>query len=701
MPLSSKKVIEFINGRTTPFTLKEAVNQLLGKKLKAGTKSKKSRKTKPYNPRRDTQTIEETLRALHLSSFLQKERRTYRLVKPLRCQGVLVIEKGGNGKIYGEPFDEVFIRKRHLGDAHNGDEVEVAISGYQQGGFTGEILQVMLARQNLFFALYHQSGKNVSFFHAIDVRGEVTLAAEVPASERSTSKIYLLRREKGTLAGSPRCSVVAAYSRSDEAADFERIRLKHDLPADWSELPYHEHLPDEAPSDEMRNRRDLSRLHTVTIDGQYAKDFDDAISLEIKGKRRKLFVHIADVSAYVKPGGYLDREARARGNSYYIGNRVIPMLPEEISNGLCSLNRDSAKLAITVEMDYNSAGVCTGYTYYRSRIMVDRRLTYREAQQIIDSGAPKKLSAQLRAIRDLTTQLRSARVKQGRLDLALSDEELEYNGDSVVDIVSMERLETHSLIEECMLSANEIVARELKLRSMPSLYRVHEQMSDESFRELGAVLKLFNVSMEERSGYSDALMTVIEKVRGSGYEQVISLLVLKSLMQANYGPEPLGHFGLGFKDYTHFTSPIRRYADLVVHRSLKSLMDEEQGIYSQGELSAIGEEISALERIAQKGERDMVKLKSCRLLSGKEGTSYDAVVTGISRSGFFVTLKEKPIEGMVPLRNLTDDYYLVQEDEFTVVGRKYGTRYRLGDDVRVTLQAADIERMRIDFDIAQ
>jgi ribonuclease R len=286
------------------------------------------------------------------------------------------------------------------------------------------------------------------------------------------------------------------------------------------------------------------------------------------------------------------------------------------------------------------------------------------------------------------------------VDLDLPDHELIYENQDMKDIVFAKRLRSHLIIEEFMLSANEVVSRALTENDIPALYRVHENISDEKMQSLSNFLRTLGITLKAKTNIGVALQRVIDQVKGKEYEQVVNFIILKSFMQAYYGAEPLGHFGLGFLDYTHFTSPIRRYPDLIVHRCLKSLLDKNKPPYDTSVLEEIGEKSSEMERVAQNAERDLFKLISCRFMEDKVGEVFDAVISGIGRAGFFVALLDKPVEGMVPLRFLTDDYYLIKEDEYTVIGRKLGRRFRMGDRVRVRLKEVFYESMRIDFEVA-
>jgi ribonuclease R len=449
----------------------------------------------------------------------------------------------------------------------------------------------------------------------------------------------------------------------------------------------------------MSGRKDYRGLFTITIDGEYSKDFDDAISLDVLPDSYRLYVHIADVSAYVKKGGELDIEAGKRGTSFYLGNQVIPMLPEILSNNLCSLRQGEDKLTLSAEIVFDKNGKEINRGFHRGIINVNKRLTYKSTEDIINKD-DNDLHPLLNQMYELALILKKSRLKKGRIDLNLQDYELVFDGQKIKDIIFAKRLKSQMVIEEFMLSANEVVSRTLTENDMPALYRIHENISEEKLLSLKNFLKTIGFNLAVKNNLGLALQKIIDSVIGKKFEQVVNFIMLKSFMQAYYGPEPLGHFGLGFADYTHFTSPIRRYPDLIVHRCLKSLIDKTPPIYDFASLEIIGDKSSEMERVGQNAERDLFKLISCRFMENKIGEVFDAIISGISKGGFFVTLIDMPIEGMVPLRLLTDDYYLVNEDDFTVIGKRLGRRFRLGDTLKVMLKEVSVELIRIDFDVA-
>jgi ribonuclease R len=283
----------------------------------------------------------------------------------------------------------------------------------------------------------------------------------------------------------------------------------------------------------------------------------------------------------------------------------------------------------------------------------------------------------------------------------MTDYELLFEEDQFTDIITAPRYKSHFLIEEAMLSANEAVSKILRENQVPSLYRVHEPMSMEALSSLMTFLSTFGVKLDTSKDLGNALQGAVEEVEGKPFSHVVSFVILRSMMQAFYGERPMGHFGLGFSDYTHFTSPIRRYPDLIVHRCLKSFIDGTEPPYTTEELAGIGLESSRLERIAQKAERDLFKLKACRIMESRIGEVSDGVISGLSKYGIYVTLKESPIEGMIPLRTVGDDFYVVSDDSFRAVGRSNGRTFTVGDTLTVRVVRSDVAMMQIDFELVE
>jgi ribonuclease R len=692
MPISTRSVIQIIHGLPQRFTRNDLTAAFTSQKTASRTRHGKKMK-RGLSPK-DILQADRTLQVLVGLGFLQKGGREYRKVRS-SISGTLHLNSSGNAVCITDDDDEILVYRENLSGAMNEDTVEVRLLDIRRGGLIGGVVAVRERRRELYLAkVIRRSGQKV-LCALLDVPGHAELSAVTDVRDFPPGSYVLVRTGAGEKQAS--AAVDGFVSLDDEQFDFTRIRLKHSLPEahpDYNELAG---VRREIRGDEISRRTDFRKLLTITIDGADAKDFDDALSLKKDATGFTLFVHIADVSHFVKMDGELDREAAERGTSYYLGEQVIPMLPELLSNDLCSLREGEARLAMTAEMRYDGTGRLLEHRFHESVIQVDRRLTYDLAEEMLILKKRDRVTSLLKDLLVLTNALKKLRMKEGRLDLNLPEEKMVIRDHKISEIRFAERLRSHMIVEECMLSANVVVSRELKEREIPAIYRIHEDIQFDSLKNLQRFLAYLHITLPLKGNSGINLQKALAAAAGKEYEPVVNMVILKSLMQAYYGTDPVGHYGLAFEDYTHFTSPIRRYPDLIVHRCLKSLLRRREPPYATGRLTRIAEVSSNMERIAQKAERDLVKLKSCRLMQDSIGKEFPGIISGVGKFGFFVTLLDVPIEGMVPLRNLSDDYYLVMEDDYTVVGKRYGKRYRLGDRIALVLEKADIENLRIDF----
>ena len=552
---------------------------------------------------------------------------------------------------------------------------------------------------NYTLAKVYKQNKDLIFLKLLDTSPSVRICSLPKESlfKPKKGEIYQVELTNKTIKKKAVGLLQKKIDLEDENYDLERIINKHLLPGQHPNYPELDSLEKNVEPNELKNRKNLKNLFAVTIDGAEAKDFDDAISLLSEENKYTLYVHIADVSAYIPKGSLIDEEASKRTTSFYLGNYVIPMLPPKLSNDLCSLRADLPRLTMTVEIEFSLKGEILRTDFYRSIIKVNQRLTYEQATDLLQSSQSDQLNKTLKKMEELSQLLLKKRLRAGRLDLDVPNYELVYKKNRVVNIELAKRLPSHTIIEEFMLTANQLVAKILQEKSIPTLYRVHEKISQDSLRDLQKFLAIFNIKLAKAKNNGKSLQQIINKVQSKKESKVINFAILTSLMQADYRPKPLGHFALAFKHYTHFTSPIRRYSDLIVHRCLKSLLDKAPPPYSLLELSRIGADCSELERVAQRAERDLMKMKSCRIMEKYLGQIFPGIITGISKAGFFIALDKLAVEGMVPLRLLTDDYYAVQEDKYRIKGRKQGKIFTLGDKIDVRLTKVELENMRIDF----
>jgi ribonuclease R len=468
--------------------------------------------------------------------------------------------------------------------------------------------------------------------------------------------------------------------------------------------------PMRVKADEMQKRVDLRGFNTFTIDGETARDFDDAVSIEgiIRSGTKKgyrLRVSIADVSHYVKEASALDIEAYERGTSVYFPDRCIPMLPEPLSVGICSLNPGVDRLTITVELEFDSQGELKRKKFYESVIKSSARLTYTNVKKILVEGDKdlKKRYARilkdLKLMEELALNLMKRRSRDGSIDFDLPEPQIIIDIEGrIEDIVRSERNIAHRIIEEFMLAANKAVAGEFS--EYPSLYRVHEAPDEQSIKDFKEFVSSLGYPLKWKAG-PKAFQSVLESVRGSPVERLVNHVLLRSMKQARYSEVNTGHFGLAFKDYTHFTSPIRRYPDLIVHRLLKKLLIKK---YTKRErerrmeaLPAVADQSSARERNAMEAEREIVDLKKAQFMKDKVGEVFGGFISGVTSFGFFVELKDYFVEGLVHVATLTDDYYTFLEKEHRLMGERTKRSFTLGKEVMVEISNVNIERRRIDM----
>lgn len=485
--------------------------------------------------------------------------------------------------------------------------------------------------------------------------------------------------------------------------DILSIIRKHNLPTEFPEdvVREAEAISPIVPAHEIGRREDLRKRFVFTIDPDDARDFDDAIDIEETPSGWRLGVHIADVSHYVQPRSRLNREAFSRGNSVYLVDRVIPMLPEALSNGICSLRPDEDRLTFSAFMEINRRGKVTHARFAKSIIRSAKRLTYKEAFAILQKPPEKGLSQTLHKAWKLGSLIRKRRFENGSLDMDFPEIKVWLDENGRPD--RLERVEndiSHQLIEEFMLLANETVARALKLARQPTVYRIHEKPDIErlnEFRDLAATYGFPTGDLNQRP----ELQRLLASIRGSREEYAVKLGLLKSLKRARYHPNALGHYGLNKPDYTHFTSPIRRYADLLVHRSL----ERQLGLSKQGptgsELDSASEHVSTTERIAAEAERESVRIKKLEYfqaqITDRKGGVFHAVITDVRNFGFFVELPEFLLTGLVHVSSLDDDFYRHDAARARFVGRRTHKSYRAGDAMEVVVSRVDPFKQQVDF----
>ena len=504
--------------------------------------------------------------------------------------------------------------------------------------------------------------------------------------------------------------IVGNYA--DPGMEIEIALRKHELPYEFSKAAESEarKLPDIVRPADKKGREDITHLPLVTIDGETARDFDDAVYCERQGKGYRLIVAIADVSHYVKERGDLDLGAYERGNSVYFPRRVIPMLPEKISNGLCSLNPQVERLCMVCDMDIAPTGEVKRYRFYSAVMFSHARLTYNEvAAAIHEKEIPArrkigKLLPQLEILDELYRLLAAERKKRGAIDFESTETRMVFNDNGKIEkIVPDERNEAHKIIEECMLAANVCASAFLAENEHPCLYRIHQGPSPERLAKLRDFLGTFGLQIGGgEEPHAKDYAALITKIKGRPDAQLLQTVMLRSLRQAIYSPDNIGHFGLAYDHYTHFTSPIRRYPDLLVHRSIKAVLAKKKYVpdHDAGDWESIGLHCSMTERRADEATRDVEDWLKCFYMQDKIGEIFSGSIASVVPFGIFVALDEVFIEGLVHVSELGTDYFHFDDAAHAMVGERSGKRYRLSDRVKVQLVRVDLATNKIDFKLA-
>ena len=666
--------------------------------------------------------LRKTLRELERAGEIARIRRN-RYVLPAEAElvtGKLSIHPAGYGFLIpetpGQP--DIFIAAENIGTAMHSDRVVARISRdapYDRikGRREGRVIRILerahdtivgtLQRSRNF---YYVVPDDPRFVHDIYVRGDTDKGVSTRASLGDKVVVRLEPWESRHV--NPEGEIIEVLGPATAPGiDMLSIIRKFHLPAEFPKdvLNQAERISEEIGSRQIEGREDLREEFIVTIDPDDARDFDDAIHVDKTKSGWWLGVHIADVAAYVEPGSALDREARRRGNSVYLPDRVIPMLPERLSNGVCSLNPGVDRLTHSVFINFDKNGAAKSARFARSVIRSAHRLTYKQAYTILSSPPRDELGERLHLAWQLAVLVRRKRFEHGALDLDFP--EVKVWVDKKGHPVRLERVEndeSHQLIEEFMLAANEAVARELTKRAIPTIYRVHENPDPEKLAEYREFVLSFDYKVGDLTHRAE-LQRLLASIQGKPEEQALKVALLKSLKRARYSAQPLGHYGLSKANYLHFTSPIRRYADLVVHRALGSDGAARRPYHmDMGEIASIAEHISATERNAADAEIDAAQMKKLeffqRQLDERNPQIFRAAIVDVRNYGLMVELPDALITGLVHVSSLTNDFYLFEPARRQLIGRRSRKRFRIGDNVSVFVARVDAFKRQVDFAIA-
>ena len=666
--------------------------------------------------------LNQALRELERSGEIARVRKN-RYILPTAADlvtGTLQIHQAGYGFLTTEKSGEpdIFIAAENTGTAMHGDRVVARIArdepyGRTKGRREGRVIRILeRAHDTIVGTLQHSR----NFYYVVPDDPRLVHDVYVGSAKDRRSQTAAIVGDKVVVRleswesrhVNPEGEIVEVLGpASAPGVDMLSIVRKYHLPTEFPNnvLDQADRIPDKIDARQLDGREDLRKKFIVTIDPDDARDFDDAIDVEkIESGGWRLGVHIADVAAYVEPNSALDREARRRGNSVYLPDRVIPMLPERLSNGVCSLNPGVDRLTHSVFIHFDKNGVAKSARFTRSVIRSTHRLTYKQAYAILKSASHDPLGERLHVAWELASLLRRKRFEHGSLDLDFPEVKLRL--DETGKPVRLERIdndESHQLIEEYMLAANEAVARELKKRTVPTIYRVHENPDPAKLAEYREFVLSFNYKVGDLTHRAE-VQRLLVSIRGKPEEQALKIGLLKSLKRARYAPQPLGHYGLAKPNYLHFTSPIRRYADLVVHRALADHNGKHRARIDMSQMASISEHISMTERVAAEAEIESVRMKKLeffqRQLDERSPQVFRAAIVDVRNYGLVVELPDVLITGLVHVSSLTDDFYLFEAAQRRLIGRRSRKRFSVGDQVRVFVVRVDAFKRQVDFAMA-
>ena len=666
--------------------------------------------------KQDRPVLERILLELQEEGKIELSKRgKYSKAESKNVTGVFTAHQRGFGfvTIEGETED-IFIPEDKVNGAMHMDRVEIAVLPTTSGKRKeGAVLKV-IERGMKHVVCTYEASENFGF--------------AVPDNTRFGSDIFIPKgKSMGAVAGHKVVVEVTSYGKKDKkpegkvveiighindpGTDILSIVKAYDMPVEFSEKIMHqvENVAKEVSDADMAGRMDLRDWTMVTIDGEDAKDLDDAVSLFMDGDNYVLGVHIADVSNYVQEHSALDVEALKRGTSVYLVDRVIPMLPHALSNGICSLNEAQNRLTLSCIMTINPKGEVIDHKIAETVIRTNRRMTYTNVKKILEDKDPevmeeyKELVPMFEKMAELASILRKRRMKRGSIDFDFPETKVILNDKGEpIDIKPYDRNVATKLIEDFMLIANETVASHFFWQEIPFVYRTHENPDTEKIHKLSTFINNFGYSLHIGADevHPKELQKLLEKIEGTDEEALISRLTLRSMKQARYTTACTGHFGLAASYYCHFTSPIRRYPDLQIHRiikeTLRGRMNAKRIEHYEGILDEVAKQSSQMERRADEAERETIKLKKCEYMAKHIGEEFEGVISGVTEWGFFVELPNT-VEGLVRVTELKDDFYQFYEDTYELVGEATNKRYKLGQKVKVVVESTDKLMRTIDF----
>ncbi|QTN01544.1 ribonuclease R [Sediminibacillus dalangtanensis] len=618
-----------------------------------------------------------------------------------------------------EGLDDVYINHADLQSAMNNDKVLVRIEGRDEHGKRpeGVVVRILERAATEVVGTYDDNG-NFGFVIADDKRIPNDIFVPKSASKGAVDGhkviVKITKFPEGRMSAEGEVMQILGH-KNDPGIDIISIIYKHGIKIDFPEavLEQAENTPETIRPEEIANRKDLRDEMIVTIDGADAKDLDDAVTVkQLDNGNYKLGVYIADVSYYVEEGSPIDEEANERATSVYLVDRVIPMIPHRLSNGICSLNPQVDRLTLGCEMEITPQGEVVNHDIFQSVIKTNERMTYHDVNKILVDDDPalkdryEELVPMFKDMEELAAILRRKRMNRGAIDFDFKEAQVLVDKEGkAVDVALRERSVAERLIEEFMLAANETVAEHFHWMDVPFIHRIHQDPNPDKLQHFFEFIANLGYVVKGTSNeiHPQALQSIVEEVQGTQEEMIISKLMLRSMQQAKYDPQSIGHFGLATDFYTHFTSPIRRYPDLIVHRLIRTYLvngqlDQQTQKHWKEKMPEIARHSSEMERAAVDAERETDDLKKAEYMQDKIGEEYDGVISSVTGFGLFVELPNT-IEGLVHVSYLTDDYYHFDEKHYAMIGERTGNIFRIGDEITIRVVNVNLDERVVDFEI--